>query len=140
MAAHQCPRCPLRFSFRTELELHLREDHDRGLHAEVARPARQPAVRPDLTDQTGQRPDELLAASRTALMVSSRSDLSPAGVHRSSSPDVKRVVGASDGLASPDVHGVDRPLPPVTLMPRWVVVTVIALIVFLLGLGLLYGT
>jgi hypothetical protein len=27
MSVHQCPRCVLRFTYRTELELHLREDH-----------------------------------------------------------------------------------------------------------------
>lgn len=27
MPAHQCPRCPLRFSFRTEVEWHLANDH-----------------------------------------------------------------------------------------------------------------
>jgi len=27
MPAHQCPRCPLRFSFRTEVEAHLATDH-----------------------------------------------------------------------------------------------------------------
>lgn len=27
MAAHQCPRCELRFSFRTEVEWHLANDH-----------------------------------------------------------------------------------------------------------------
>jgi hypothetical protein len=31
MPAHQCPRCPLLFTFRTELEWHLANDHrDRG--------------------------------------------------------------------------------------------------------------
>jgi hypothetical protein len=27
MPAHQCPRCPLMFSFRTEVEYHLATDH-----------------------------------------------------------------------------------------------------------------
>jgi hypothetical protein len=27
MPAHQCPRCELRFSFRTEVENHLDTDH-----------------------------------------------------------------------------------------------------------------
>lgn len=27
MSAHQCPRCPLLFSFRTEVEWHLANDH-----------------------------------------------------------------------------------------------------------------
>lgn len=27
MPAHQCPRCPLMFSFRTEVEYHLASDH-----------------------------------------------------------------------------------------------------------------
>ena len=27
IVVHQCPKCELRFSFRTELEHHLREDH-----------------------------------------------------------------------------------------------------------------
>jgi hypothetical protein len=30
MTAHQCPRCALLFTYRTELELHLREDHQPG--------------------------------------------------------------------------------------------------------------
>lgn len=29
MPAHQCPRCPLRFSFRTEVEYHVATDHGR---------------------------------------------------------------------------------------------------------------
>jgi hypothetical protein len=28
MSVHQCPHCPLRYTYRTELEYHLREDHD----------------------------------------------------------------------------------------------------------------
>lgn len=27
MSAHQCPRCELKFSFRTEVEAHLATDH-----------------------------------------------------------------------------------------------------------------
>lgn len=27
LVVHQCPKCELRFSFRTELDYHLREDH-----------------------------------------------------------------------------------------------------------------
>jgi len=27
MPAHQCPRCPLMFSFRTEVEYHVATDH-----------------------------------------------------------------------------------------------------------------
>lgn len=27
MPAHQCPRCELRFSYRTEVEAHLATDH-----------------------------------------------------------------------------------------------------------------
>jgi uncharacterized C2H2 Zn-finger protein len=27
MSAHQCPRCPLLFSYRTEVEAHLATDH-----------------------------------------------------------------------------------------------------------------
>jgi hypothetical protein len=29
LAVHQCPKCELRFSFRSEMEQHLREDHPR---------------------------------------------------------------------------------------------------------------
>lgn len=29
MTIHTCPLCELRFAFRTELEWHLAEDHDR---------------------------------------------------------------------------------------------------------------
>jgi hypothetical protein len=28
MSAHQCPRCLLIYTYRTELEFHLREDHE----------------------------------------------------------------------------------------------------------------
>jgi Flp pilus assembly protein TadB len=36
---HQCPKCELRFSFRTELEHHLREDHPLPATAERPSPA-----------------------------------------------------------------------------------------------------
>lgn len=42
MAAYQCPRCPLLFTFRPELELHLREDH--------APPVPRPAGSPEPSD------------------------------------------------------------------------------------------
>lgn len=142
MAAHQCPRCPLRFSFRAELEFHLREDHDRGLRAQVTEPADEPAIWHHLTDQNGGRPNELVAASATALLVSPRSGVSPADIDRSLSPrsDAERTLGPPQRTAPVAGHGVDRPLPAVTLMPRWVVVTVIALVVLVLGFGLLFGT
>jgi hypothetical protein len=46
MTVHQCPRCPLRFSFRTELEFHLREDHGRDSDAASARESREPVGSP----------------------------------------------------------------------------------------------
>ena len=33
---HQCPRCELRFNFRTELEHHLREDHPQPASPQAA--------------------------------------------------------------------------------------------------------
>jgi hypothetical protein len=39
MAAHQCPRCELKFSFRTEVETHLATDHrPRNREAETGDP------------------------------------------------------------------------------------------------------
>jgi hypothetical protein len=73
-------------------------------------------------------------------MVSPRPGLLPAETDRSSSRDIEPAAGAPEGKASVVGHGVDRQLPAVTLMPRWVVVTVIALIVIVLGLGLLFGS
>jgi hypothetical protein len=40
MSAHQCPRCPLTFSFRTEVEYHVATDH------------RTANVRPQTTDES----------------------------------------------------------------------------------------
>ena len=34
LVVHQCPKCELRFSFRSELEHHLREDHPRPAEVE----------------------------------------------------------------------------------------------------------
>ncbi len=42
---HQCPKCPLRFSFGTELSWHLREEHRPG-HQRRTRAAVQPAPVP----------------------------------------------------------------------------------------------
>jgi hypothetical protein len=141
MTAHQCPRCPLRFSFRTELEFHLREDHDHGQGAEATGDAPEPVVPQPLTDPIRSRPDELVAASVTALMVSPRSGVLPGEMDRSPSswPQIELTTGTREGKKSVDVHGIDRPLPAVTLMPRWVIMTVIALVVIVLGLGLLFG-
>lgn len=36
IVVHQCPRCELRFSFRTEMEHHVREDHSRPAAVEQA--------------------------------------------------------------------------------------------------------
>ncbi len=47
--SHQCPKCPLRFSFATELAWHLREEH-RSFHREptgVARPDPAPTGPPE---------------------------------------------------------------------------------------------
>ena len=40
MTVHQCPKCELRFSWRTELDDHLREEHPEFRHEyPVGRPA-----------------------------------------------------------------------------------------------------
>lgn len=44
MSVHQCPKCELRFSFRTELEHHCREEHPDFRH-EYAGPWRHPEDR-----------------------------------------------------------------------------------------------
>lgn len=36
LVVHQCPKCVLRFSYRTEMEYHLREDHPQRAPAEQA--------------------------------------------------------------------------------------------------------
>lgn len=49
---HQCPRCELRFSFRTEMEQHLRDDHprpvseERKVEAAIVPPPPPPVVAP----------------------------------------------------------------------------------------------
>lgn len=141
MAVHQCPRCPLRFSFRTELEFHLREDHDRGRDAEATGDARERAASRSPTEATGSRPDELVAASATALMVSPVSSVLPTQGSLSSLPwpDLGLAVYTPEGKARGGAHGIDRPLPPVTRMSRWMKMVVIALVVIVLGLGLLFG-
>jgi hypothetical protein len=35
MTVHHCPKCELTFSFKTELEWHLREEHDAQMPIEV---------------------------------------------------------------------------------------------------------
>jgi hypothetical protein len=39
MTAHQCPHCALLFTYRTELELHMREDHERRERIPRPRPS-----------------------------------------------------------------------------------------------------
>lgn len=51
MSVHQCPRCPLRFTYRTELEFHLREDHDAELQ-----PAHAAADQSDRREPRGRLP------------------------------------------------------------------------------------
>lgn len=58
MAAHQCPRCPLRFSFRAEMEWHLAADH-----AAVDRPAERTSADDD-TATTAPRTEQVPAAAR----------------------------------------------------------------------------
>jgi hypothetical protein len=42
MAAHQCPRCELLFSYRTEVEAHLATDHRPERTEQTARTAPTP--------------------------------------------------------------------------------------------------
>jgi hypothetical protein len=46
MSAHQCPRCPLLFTFRTELEWHLAADHP----AEESQPPADRSSEPAMPD------------------------------------------------------------------------------------------
>ena len=39
MTVHQCPHCDLAFSFKTELEWHLREEHIEGAASSSGRNA-----------------------------------------------------------------------------------------------------
>ena len=141
MAVHQCPHCPLRFSFRTELEFHLREDHERGRRTEDAEHAGEPGAHQHRTDQKGSRPVELGAASVTALIASPRSGVLPVEKDRSPSswPDIESTSGTLEGESSVGVRRIDRPSRPIPMMPRWVVVTVIAMIIIALGLVLLFA-
>jgi Flp pilus assembly protein TadB len=74
LVVHQCPKCELRFSFRTELEYHLKEDHpapaiphdttdspDTGRAGETS-PAPLPAVRPVAVRGDGSTSKRRLAA------------------------------------------------------------------------------
>lgn len=82
LAVHQCPKCELRFSFRTELEYHLRVDHPVQADVEPAAvkvdeaPARDallaaPPVAPSLAlaRRGGARWQRRLAASLLAIVV-----------------------------------------------------------------------
>lgn len=49
MSTHQCPKCQLRYLYRAEVELHLREDHreaapDKQTEVATPGPARPPNV------------------------------------------------------------------------------------------------
>jgi len=44
MAAHQCPRCELKFSYRTEVEWHLAHDHRPVQRKAATDDANDPAV------------------------------------------------------------------------------------------------
>lgn len=55
MPAHQCPRCQLRFSYRTEVEAHLATDHratDRQLESQERRAVKKPPRPVDLKTST----------------------------------------------------------------------------------------
>ena len=53
MTIHQCPKCELRFTWKTELDDHCREDHPQFKHEYPARKA-EPAQRdPRATDAAG---------------------------------------------------------------------------------------
>jgi hypothetical protein len=140
MTVHQCPRCALRYSFRTELEHHLREDHAPEVKAEEIGHSPEPA--PALsTHQNSAHPDALVIASQTAAAVLGQ----PVGLSLSRGRSPTMWSGSrpgdaesSDG-AHADLRATDRTPRPVSLMPRWVVVTVVATMVLLLGLGLLFG-
>ena len=64
VVVHQCPKCELRFSFRTELEQHLREDHPEPIGAlqtpvaevaEAVDPAPSPPVPPAASGSAARR-------------------------------------------------------------------------------------
>lgn len=60
MPAHQCPRCQLRFSYRTEVEAHLATDHratdhratDHQLESQERRAVKKPPRPVDLKTST----------------------------------------------------------------------------------------
>ncbi len=139
MSVHQCPICPLRFSFRTELEFHLREDHDREPQTGDSGPAGEQVGLQPLARSNDGRADQLVAATACVSAVSTRLHVSPSPADLASSlwPDFEPASDTLEGNAS---GRIDGPLRPVSLMPRWVVVTVIALVVVVLGLGLLFGS
>jgi hypothetical protein len=140
MSVHQCPRCPLRFSYRTELEFHLREDHHPAVDAAASGPTGEPDALQPLPHLSDGRPDQLVAASASAASARPPVPRSSAGPSAFSWPDVEPDSDAHEDKAGSDFHSIDRPLPPVTLMPRWVVVVVIALVVAMLGLGLVLSS
>lgn len=136
MAAHQCPRCPLRFSFRTELEFHLREDHDPGQVGRVVSRAEALAETP-LVLPDGRVPDSWMAAAVSA------SDESPHRRHEFGDPPRWSSYGApvEDSVDEPShAHPIGPRQPEIALMPRRVVVAVVGLVIVVLGLGLLFGS
>lgn len=81
---HQCPKCQLRFSFRTELEYHLREDHRQPQTVDQA-----PAAEADQARNTG----SLRAASLATTPI-------PAGARRHSTWTRTRLAGLLLAIAA----------------------------------------
>lgn len=53
MTIHQCPKCELRFEWRTELDYHCRNDHPEFRHEyPVSKPAPHPAATAQPEDQS----------------------------------------------------------------------------------------
>jgi hypothetical protein len=54
MSVHQCPKCELRFSWRTELDDHLREEHPEFRHEYPVGKAAHPAAEAQPGDEPTQ--------------------------------------------------------------------------------------
>jgi hypothetical protein len=137
MAVHQCPRCQLRFSFRTELEFHLREDHDQSDRAADVREPTGPVTRAALVLPDGRNSDPMLATTASAQAESPVVGQRPTRTHRS---DVGVIAATSVDHSDHDHHVDGEPLPTVTLMPRRVTMAVIVIVITVLGLGAVLGS
>lgn len=129
MAAHQCPSCSLRFSFRTELDYHLREDHVPTVGVDhVSAPV---MVGASSLDAVVPPPRAMAPAASRA---------GPAGLTWSATaPSGPESTRAGPAAPAPGRTAAERPPNRIGLMPRWVLLTVIGVLVAGLAVGMFGG-